>query len=203
MSSAGENLTEMEKEKKNDNEVGEIEETAVASSDGSSPNRNPSPKTVRTKLPEVEVHLFRRGKGPITVFKSSLGGWEQDQLEVRDILDKYGLKSLFAFTPGSGRGVPIRFHPRNGRSMLPYKDGSVLYVDGEPKDSLIKPVTKILFGVAVITLLITFVLKETPQWMQKLNVFGGNFPPWILACVVIVFTRMRKRTRDLLQKRGW
>ena len=133
MSSAGENLTEMEKEKKNENEIGEIEETAVASSDGSSPNRNPSPKTVRTKVPEVEVHLFRRGKGPIAVFKSSLGGWDQDQLEVRDILDKYGLKSLFAFTPGSGRGVPIRFHPRNGRSMLPYKDGSVLYVDGEPK----------------------------------------------------------------------
>ncbi|POO00307.1 WD repeat protein [Trema orientale] len=205
MSSAGQSLSEAEmeeKEKTKEREIGEIEET-TGSSDGSAPNLNPSPKSVRTKVPEVEVHLFRRGKGPIDVFKSSLGGWDQDQLEVRNILDKYGLKSLFAFNPGSGRGVPIRFHPRKGRSLLPYKDGSVIFVDGEPKDSLIKPVTKILFGVAVITLLITFLLKETPQWMQKLNVFGGNFPPWILACVVIVFTRMRKRTKDLLKNRGW
>lgn len=141
MSSAGENLSETEmeedKKKKDESEIGEIEETAMASSDGSSPtpNRNPSstPKTVRTKVPEVEVHLFRRGKGPIDVFKSSLGGWDQDQLEVRNILDKYGLKSLFAFNPGYGRGVPIRFHPRNGRSVLLYKDGSVIFVDGEPK----------------------------------------------------------------------
>ena len=71
------------------------------------------------------------------------------------------------------------------------------------QDSLIKPVTKILLGVAVITVLITIALKETPQWVQKFNVFGGNFPPWVLACVVIVFTRMRKRTRDLLKSRGW
>ena len=66
-----------------------------------------------------------------------------------------------------------------------------------------KPVTKILLGVAVITFLITLTLKETPEWVQKLNIFGGNFPPWILACVVIVFTRMRKRTRDLLKRYGW
>lgn len=70
------------------------------------------------------------------------------------------------------------------------------------QDSLIKPVTKILFGVAVITLLITLVTKETPQWVRRLNVFGGNFPPWILACMVIVFTRMRKRTKDFLKKYG-
>ena len=118
----------MEKEK---SEVGEIEETTVSTDSEIAPT--PSPKSVRTKVPEVEVHLFRQGKGPIDVFKSSLGGWDQDRLEVRNILDKYGFKSLFAFNPGSGRGVRIRFHPRNGRSLLPYKDGSVIYVDGEPK----------------------------------------------------------------------
>ncbi|KAJ7969749.1 WD repeat protein [Quillaja saponaria] len=180
------------------NGIGEIEELGT-NSDGSPPN----PKTVRTMVPEVEIRLYRQGKGPIDVFKSCLGGWDQDQLEVRNILDKYGFKSVFAFGLESGRGVPIRFNPRNGRSLLNYKDGSVVYIDGEPKDSLVKPVTKILLGVAVITLLITLVTREPPEWIRNLNVAGINFPPWILACVVIVFTRMRKRTKDFLKNRGW
>ncbi|KAH7529098.1 hypothetical protein FEM48_Zijuj05G0148200 [Ziziphus jujuba var. spinosa] len=183
----------------------EKKQTEIEEASGGSqlPNPNPNPKTVRTEVPQVEIHLYRRGKGPIDVFKSDLGGWEQDQLDVRNILDKYGFKSVFAFKPGSGRSVPIRFHPRNGRSILPYKNGSVIYIDGEPKDSLIKPVTKILLGVAVITILIALVLKEAPEWIEKLYVFCGNFPPWILALVVVVFTRMRKRTRDLLKRYGW
>ncbi|KAI3762045.1 hypothetical protein L1987_52468 [Smallanthus sonchifolius] len=97
------------------------------------PESKPGSKSVRTKVPEVEVHLFRCGEGPIDTFKSSLGGWDQDQLEVRDILDKYGFKSVYAFNTQSGRGVPIRFNPKNGRSILPYKDGSVIFIDGEPK----------------------------------------------------------------------
>ncbi|XP_057469290.1 uncharacterized protein LOC130758406 [Actinidia eriantha] len=194
-------------ERENPTTAGEIEESSPidggdTTADESSPLLPNPPRTrsVRTKVPEVEVHLYRSGKGPIHVFKSGLGGWEQDQLEVREILDKYGFKSIFAFNAETGRGVPFRFNPRNGRSLLSYTDGSVIFIDGEPKDSLLKPITKILLGVAVITFLIVFVMKETPEWMQKLS--GGRFPPWILACVVIVFTRMRKRTRDFLEKRG-
>lgn len=71
------------------------------------------------------------------------------------------------------------------------------------QDSLIKPITKILVGIAVITLLIALVVKDTPQWIKKLNILGGDFPPWVLACIVIVFTRMRKRTKDFLKKLGW
>ncbi|CAI9301766.1 uncharacterized protein LOC111919539 [Lactuca sativa] len=166
----------------------------------------PRSKSVRTKVPEVEVHLFRCGEGPIDVFKSSLGGWDQDQLEVGDILDKYGFKSVYAYNTQSGRGVPIRFNARNGRSMLPYKDGSVIFIDGEPKDSLIKPITRILVGVAILTAMIILVMKETPEWVKKLKFaginFNFNFPPWVLACVVIVFTRLRKRTRNFFTKRA-
>lgn len=71
------------------------------------------------------------------------------------------------------------------------------------QDSLIKPVTRILVGVALIIFMITLVSRDTPDWLKKLNFSGVNFPPWILACVVIVFTRMRKRTKDFLKKRGW
>ncbi|EOY16909.1 hypothetical protein QQP08_023481 [Theobroma cacao] len=192
-------LTKMETE--NPKETGEIE--ASTQDPRNEPKSDPNPRTVKTKMPEVEIRLYRRGKGPIDVFKSSLGGWDQDQLEVREILEKYGFKSIYAFNTQSGRGVPIRFHPRNGRSIIGYKDGSVVHIDGEPKDSLIKPITKILVGIAVTTLLIALAVKDTPEWIKKLNIFGGDFPPWVLACIVIVFTRMRKRTRDFLKKLGW
>nr|XP_009777943.1 PREDICTED: uncharacterized protein LOC104227401 [Nicotiana sylvestris]XP_016510755.1 PREDICTED: uncharacterized protein LOC107828017 [Nicotiana tabacum] len=184
-------------------------EIVEASADEASPlltNSNPNPtnrtRSVRTKVPEVEVHLYRRGKGPVDVFKSCLGGWDQDQLDVREILDKYGFKSVYAFKPESGRGVPIRFNPRNGRSILTYHDGSKIYVDGEPKDALIKPITRILVGVAVVTILIVLlVIRDPPEWAKKLNLSDGRIPPWLLACVFVVFTRMRKRTRDFLENR--
>lgn len=106
---------------------GEIEESVPLAA-------NPlSPGSVKAKVPEVEVRLYRQGKGPIAVFKSNLGGWSQDQLEVGDILHKYGFKSVYAFNPDSGRGVSIRIHPRNRRSLLSYRDGSVIFIDGEPK----------------------------------------------------------------------
>lgn len=118
---------------------GITEEPVEAKQTCSSGDPNPNPRSVKTKVPEVEIHLFRRGKGPIEIFKSSLVGWDQDQLEVLDILDKYGFKSIFAFNPESGRGAPIRFHPRNGRSLLPYRDGSVIFIDGEPKVAILLP----------------------------------------------------------------
>ncbi|KAL2242293.1 UNVERIFIED_CONTAM: hypothetical protein Sindi_0347300 [Sesamum indicum] len=188
----------------NDNRVGEIEEEEEAAPLLSkSPEPDPvqqRARTVKTKVPEVEVHVYKQGKGPIDVIKMALGGWDQDQLEVREILEKYGFKSVYALTPGSGRGVPIRFNPRNGRSLLTYRDGAVVYLDGEPKDSLLQPVTKILLGVAVITVMIVLVMKETPNWAKKLNFSGGRIPPWVLACAVIVFTRLRKRTKSFLEK---
>ncbi|XP_074280338.1 uncharacterized protein LOC141605461 [Silene latifolia] len=161
-------------------------------------------RSVRTKVPEVEVKVYRQGKGPIAEFKSSLGGWDQDQLEVRDIMEQYGFKTLYAFNSStSTRAVPIRFHPRNGRSLLPYRDGSLICVDGEPKDSLIKPITRIVVGVVLITILITLVVTESPAWAEKFNMKGFRIPPWLLTCAIIVFIRMRKRTKDFLQKRGW
>lgn len=160
-------------------------------------------KSVQVKVPEVEIHLFRRGKGPIDVFKSRLGGWGQDQMEVLDILDHYSFKSIYAFNTSSGRGLSIRFNPRNGRSLLPYKDGSVIFIDGEPKDSLIKPITKIIIGLVILALLTAFLVRDTPEWIKMSNFFAGNFPPWVLACMVIVFIRLRKRTRDILKRYGW
>ncbi|KAI3939549.1 hypothetical protein MKX01_038504 [Papaver californicum] len=109
------------------NEEDEVEETQPLL------NPNPNPNTVKTKVPEVEINVYRKGRGPIDKFKINLGGWDQDRLEVVDILDKYGFKSIFAFNTDKGRGVPIQFNVRNGRSLLPYRDGSVIFIDGEPK----------------------------------------------------------------------
>ncbi|KAJ4771554.1 WD repeat-containing protein [Rhynchospora pubera] len=135
----------MEQEK--ENSADQVEEIQPESSS----KRNPNPKSVHIKTPEVEVRLYRRGRGPVEVFKSRLGGWDQNQLEVGDILEKCGLKSLYAFNPEEGtRGVSIRFNAKNGRSMLPYTDGAVVYIDGEPKDSMVMPVTKVLVAVTFI-----------------------------------------------------
>ncbi|KAG0490640.1 hypothetical protein HPP92_007503 [Vanilla planifolia] len=184
------------------NQGEEIEELKAAKDSLPNPSPNPEPirRTVRTKVPEIEVQLYRCGKGPIATFRSSLGGWDQNLLEVQEILDKYGFKSLYAFNPSSGRGVPIRFNPRNGRSILSYADGSVILVDGEPKDPLVKPITKTLLGVLLVAILISVFVKETPQWLKNSKLGTGMFPPWVLACAVVVFVRMRKRTRDLLKK---
>ncbi|CAN7129344.1 hypothetical protein BRARA_G02393 [Brassica rapa] len=180
----------------------EIEETTPLLDDSQQPDGESRSRNATAKVPEVEIHLYRCGKGPVDVFKSNLGGWEQDQLEVRSILEKYGLKSIFAFNAEKGRAVPIRFNPRNGRSVLTYRDGAVVFIDGEPQDSLLKPITRIVLGVAIVMLLITFLLKDPPAWIKN-NISMGNFPPWVLACIVIVFTRARKRTRDFFKKFGW
>ncbi|KZV43080.1 hypothetical protein F511_04472 [Dorcoceras hygrometricum] len=114
--------------------LGEIVEEEEATPLISSPEPNlKKNRSVRTKVPEAELHVYKRGKGPIDVYKTCLGGWDQDQLEVREILDRYGFKSIYAFSPGSGRGVPIRFNQQNGRSLLTYSDGALIYIDGEPK----------------------------------------------------------------------
>ncbi|XP_062206695.1 uncharacterized protein LOC133908606 [Phragmites australis] len=155
--------------------------------------------------PEVEVQLFRQGRGPVAVFRSRLGGWTQDQLEVGDILEQHGLKSVFAFDPAARtRGVAIRFHPRNGRSLLTYAPGSTIFLDGEPKDSLLKPITKVMIGVAAMTAVAAVLLKEAkmPEWLQASRLGTVNFPPWVLACMVIVFMRLRKRTKDVMKKFG-
>lgn len=118
---------EIENDKKRIEEIEEEEEI-----EESTPLITES-ESVNKQVREVEINLYKQGKGPIDVFKAKLVGYELDQLEVREILEKYGFKSLFAFSPDSGRGVPIRFNRRNGRSLLTYKDGSVVHFDGEPQ----------------------------------------------------------------------
>ncbi|WVZ69065.1 hypothetical protein U9M48_017915 [Paspalum notatum var. saurae] len=155
--------------------------------------------------PEVEVQLFRRGR-PVAVFRSPLGGWTQDQLDVGDILEQHGLKSIFVFDPAARkRGIAIRFNPRNGRSLLTYAPGSTIFLDGEPKDPLLKPITKMLIGIAAMTVVAAVLLKEAkmPEWLQASKLGTVSFPPWVLACMVIVFIRLRKRTKDAMKKFGW
>ena len=87
-----------------------------------SPDKSEQEKQRQSKVPEAEIHLYRQGKGPMAVFKSALGDWEQDQLEFReDILEKHDMKLVFAF------------NPTFSRSVLTYRDVVVVYLDGEPK----------------------------------------------------------------------
>ncbi|KAL5076582.1 hypothetical protein RYX36_015566, partial [Vicia faba] len=58
---------------------------------------------------------------------------EQNRLDVRQILHKHSLKSIFAFNPRSGRAALIRFNPETKNSILHYRNDVVLYIDSEPK----------------------------------------------------------------------
>ncbi|GJU23435.1 hypothetical protein Tco_1156777 [Tanacetum coccineum] len=62
----------------------------------------------------------------------------------------------------------------------------------EFKDSLIKPITRILVGVAVLTALIVLVMKETPEWAKKLNITDG---------FVIKFCGFASKNPQLLYKK--
>jgi len=181
-----------------------IQEESAATAPGPDGKPGSGAAAAAASPPQVEVQLFRRGR-PVAVFRSPLGGWTQDQLEVGDILEQYGLKSVFAFDPAARkRGVSIRFNPRNGRSLLTYAPGSTIFLDGEPKDSLLKPITKMVLGVAAMTVVAAVLFKEAkmPEWLQaKLGTV--SFPPWVLACMVIVFMRLQKRTKDVMRKFGW
>jgi hypothetical protein len=84
----------------------------------------------------VEVHLYSAGRGPIAIIRSALVGSGLDRIDVRSILSKHVLRSLFAFRPPSERGFRIRFDLVNGQSVHHYKPGSVVYFDSEPKVNL-------------------------------------------------------------------
>lgn len=65
---------------------------------------------------------------------------------------------------------------------------------------------RILVGVALIAIMLMLVYGDigisTAEWVQKLNVSGVDYPPLIVACVVVVFSRMRHRTRRFLKRLG-
>ena len=84
----------------------------------------------------VEVRLYRRGAGPVAIFRSDLSGPRRDRLDVRRIQANHGLRALYAFKPeGSRRGLRIRCDPAAGYSALPFRDGAAIALDGEPKVS--------------------------------------------------------------------
>ncbi|KAH9302714.1 hypothetical protein KI387_014297, partial [Taxus chinensis] len=150
-------------------------------------------------VPEAEVHLYVKGQGPINVFKCPLGGWDQDKLDLIQIMDDYGLKTLYAFSTRSGRGAPLRFNHRNGLSMLAYT-GKQVCIDGDPKDSLLKPITKILLVFALVTFLIAIAIREKPpQWVHNIQVLGGGSLAWTIAIVVFVYSRLRKKLQNVLK----
>lgn len=96
--------------------------------------------TAASRDPFVEVRLYRRGAGPVALFRSRLTGPRRDRLDVRRIQAEHGLRALFAFKPGeSRRGLRIRVDPAAGYSALPFRDGAVIVLDGEPKVSKIGP----------------------------------------------------------------
>ncbi|KAL5079431.1 hypothetical protein RYX36_007852, partial [Vicia faba] len=97
---------------------------------------------------------------------------EQNCLDVRHILHKHSLKSIFTFNPRYDRVAHIRFNPENRNSALPYRNDVVLYIDNEPKESLLKPLSRILIRFALITIMVQMgdqMRKIRPNDVMKLG----------------------------------
>ncbi|TVU21478.1 hypothetical protein EJB05_31114, partial [Eragrostis curvula] len=152
--------------------------------------------TAIAREPFVEVRLYRRGAGPVALFRSCLAGPRRDRLDVRRIQAEHGLRALFAFKPeGSRRGLRIRPDPVAGYSALPFRDGAVIVLDGEPKESWTKPVSLIVAGLLVPAMMAVVAVKGVPEPLRSSRVINGLFPPWILVSAVIIFARVRTRPR--------
>ncbi|EAY72815.1 hypothetical protein OsI_00682 [Oryza sativa Indica Group] len=148
--------------------------------------------------PSVEVRLYRRGAGPVAVFRSALVGPRRDRLQVRAIQAEHGLRALFAFKPESSlRGLRIRSGPAAaaGCSAVPFRDGAVIALDGEPKGSWTKPAAVIVAGVLVPAVMVAVAVKGVPEPLRSSRVVNAVFPPWILASAVIIYARVRTRPR--------
>ncbi|XP_040383735.1 uncharacterized protein LOC121055363 [Oryza brachyantha] len=147
--------------------------------------------------PSVEVRLFRRGAGPVAVFRSPLVGPRRDRLQVRAIQAEHGLRALFAFKPEAPlRGLRIRPDPATGGcSAVPFRDGAVIALDGEPKVSWTKPTSVIVAGLLVPAAMVAVALKGVPEPLLSSRVVNAVFAPWILASAVIIFARVRTRPR--------
>ncbi|NP_001144412.1 uncharacterized protein LOC100277349 [Zea mays] len=157
-----------------------------------------STATARQRVPSVEVHLYRRGAGPVAIFRSDLAGPRRDRLDVRRIQASHGLRALFAFRPeGSrrGRGLRIRCDPAAGYSALPFRDGAAIALDGEPGESWTKPVSVIVAGLLVLAVMAAVAANGVPEPLRSSRLANGIFAPWILFSAVIIFARARTRPR--------
>ncbi|EES02339.1 uncharacterized protein LOC8078752 [Sorghum bicolor] len=154
--------------------------------------------TARQRVPFVEVRLYRRGAGPVAIFRSDLSGPRRDRLDVRRIQASHGLRALFAFRsegPRRGRGLRIRCDPAAGYSALPFRDGAAIALDGEPRESWTKPVSVIVAGLLVPAVMAAVAVNGMPEPLRSSRLVNGIFPPWILVSAVIIFARARTRPR--------
>ncbi|KAG0536181.1 hypothetical protein BDA96_03G042500 [Sorghum bicolor] len=154
--------------------------------------------TARQRVPFVEVRLYRRGAGPVAIFRSDLSGPRRDRLDVRRIQASHGLRALFAFRPEGprrGRGLRIRCDPAAGYSALPFRDGAAIALDGEPRESWTKPVSVIVAGLLVPAVMAAVAVNGMPEPLRSSRLVNGIFPPWILVSAVIIFARARTRPR--------
>ncbi|XP_066305623.1 uncharacterized protein [Miscanthus floridulus] len=156
--------------------------------------------TARQRVPFVEVRLYRRGDGPVAIFRSDLSGPGRDRLDVRRIQANHGIRALFAFRPEGprrGRGLRIRCDPAAGYSALPFRDGTAIALDGESRESWTKPVSVIVAGLLVpaVMVMVAVAVNGVPEPLRSSRLVNGMFPPWILVSAVIIFALARPRPR--------
>ncbi|XP_024540006.1 uncharacterized protein LOC112349586 [Selaginella moellendorffii] len=152
-----------------------------------------------SRQPLVEVELFIDGKGPEHVFKAPLGGWDQNRLDLEQIMIDYKLRAIYAYSLSSGRGQRLRYNPRNGLSMLPYsgKSDSVIRLDGDPKRSRLVPVIKIGVGIGFIVAMVTCIFVDfSRDWIQALRNASAGRMMLVVCFVTMIILQISRQARS-------
>ncbi|XP_024518105.1 uncharacterized protein LOC112341732 [Selaginella moellendorffii] len=174
-----------------------------------------------SRQPLVEVELFIDGKGPEHVFKAPLGGWDQNRLDLEQIMIDYKLRAIYAYSLSSGRGQRLRYNPRNGLSMLPYsgKSDSIIRLDGDPKvrkfsilffrkfylewismilqRSRLVPVIKIGVGIGFIVAMVTCIFVDfSSDWIQALRNASAGRMMLVVCFVTMIILQISRQARS-------
>eukprot|EP00271_Cylindrocystis_brebissonii_P003157 TRINITY_DN13916_c0_g1_i2.p1 TRINITY_DN13916_c0_g1~~TRINITY_DN13916_c0_g1_i2.p1 ORF type:complete len:171 (+),score=21.61 TRINITY_DN13916_c0_g1_i2:358-870(+) len=141
---------------------------------------------------QMEVHLYIKGQGPKHQFKAELMGWEQpNRLDLAGIKKTYKVKTLYAFSVYTGRGLPLYPNPRNGLSMTTYsgKEDTVVRLDADPAPpvlwSLLSPFAPLAALAFAIIVAAGFFSMDT-QRSARLTKFARDGPEWPFILVIFL-----------------
>ncbi|OEL25455.1 hypothetical protein BAE44_0013527 [Dichanthelium oligosanthes] len=120
--------------------------------------------SARRRDPFVEVRLYRRGAGPVAIFRSDLSGPRR--------------------APHPGKPRPPGAVRLQARGLPPRP------LDQE---SWTKPMSVIVAGLLVPAVMAAIAVNGVPEPLRSWRVINGVLPPWILVSAVIIFARARTR----------
>lgn len=144
----------------------------------------------------VLVEVYIRGKGPVHKLKLPWEGYEKNQIDLEDLMNKCRLKALYAFSLTQGRGVEQFYNPRNGLSLISYsgKPDSIIRYDGEPKPTFGAVASRYGLSFLLVAILVVGSTKSKNHYIVEAQKVLGGRVTWIACFVILVFSHFARRS---------